>query len=187
MGITPCKAVKLAGHEYSTGACAGVKLPAGEEALDGGDERSGIGRWAEAGDDVAAAVGEELGEVPFDAVDSDEAEDAGLLTAEELVERMGAGAVDIDLGEDGKGDAVIFAAEVADLFGGTGLLVAELVGGEAEDIEAAVFIGAIEEFEAGVLRREAALAGGIDDEQDAAAESVERNFCAVEEPRGEAV
>lgn len=160
---------------------------AGEEALDGGDEGFGFGGWAVAGDDVAAAIGEKFGEVPLDAVEADEAEETGLLPAEKLKKRVGGGTVDVDFGEEGKADAIICGAEGADFVRAAGLLFAELIAREAEHGKAAIFIGAVERFEAGVLRRESALACGVDDEQDAAAKGVEGEIAAVEEARGEGV
>ena len=100
---------------------------------------------AEAGvvDDVVGLGGDELG-----------------------VERVLVGAGDGDLGEDGEGDGVVDGAEFGDFLVGAGLLLAEVVGGEAEDDEAAVFVLLVEGFEAGVLRGEAALGGDVDDEED---------------------
>ncbi len=68
-----------------------------------------------------------------------------------------------------------------------GLLRAELIAGEAEDREAAVLIGAVESFKGGVLRSEAALAGGVYDEQNLAAELLQSEWAAVHEGRGEGI
>jgi hypothetical protein len=54
-----------------------------------------------------------------------------------------------------------------DVVVGAGVLVVELVAGEAEDGEAVGVFGGdgfVERFEAGVLGREAAFGGGVDDE-----------------------
>ena len=82
------------------------------------------------------------------------------------VEGVFVGAGDGDLGEEREGDGVVDGAELGDLLVGAGLLAGEVVGGEAEDDEAAVFVGLVEGFEGGVLRGEAALGGYVDDEEE---------------------
>ena len=82
------------------------------------------------------------------------------------VERVLVGAGDGDLGEEGEGDGVVDGAELGDLLVGAGLLAGEVVGGEAEDDEAAIFVVLVEGFEGGVLRGEAALAGDVHDEEE---------------------
>jgi hypothetical protein len=81
------------------------------------------------------------------------------------VEGVFAGAGDGDLGEEGEGDGVVGGAELGDLLIGAGLLAGEVVGGEAEDDEAAVFVLLVEGFEGGVLGGEAALGGDVHDEE----------------------
>jgi len=49
---------------------------------------------------------------------------------------------------------------------GARLLGAELVAGKTENDQTALPVMLVERFEAGVLGREAALAGGVDDQQD---------------------
>lgn len=164
-----------------------AKLRLGKEPFDDGNERFGLGGGAIARDDLAIAGGEELGEVPLDAAEPDKAEHSGLLLAEKSVKRVGSGTVDVNFAKDGEADAVILAAEGANFFGSARLLAAELVAREAEHFKAAVFVSAIEGFEAGVLGREAAAAGGVDDKQDAAAKCVEGNLGSVEERRGKFV
>lgn len=61
-------------------------------------------------------------------------------------------------------------AEALDLVVRAGLLPAKLVAGEAEDDEALVLELLVELLEPGVLRGEAALGGGVDDEGYFAAE-----------------
>ena len=115
-------------------------------------------------DHAAVATDEELREVPLDPV----AEQAALLALEPREERVGVGAVDVDLGEHREGDAVVDLAELLDLGLGAGLLAPELVAGEAEDDEALVAQLLVERLQPLVLGREAARAGGVDDEDDLA-------------------
>lgn len=64
-------------------------------------------------------------------------------------------------------DAVVDLAEALDLVVGPGLLGPELVAREAEDLEVLRVLGLdvlVELLEAGVLGREAALGGRVDDE-----------------------
>ena len=95
-------------------------------------------------------------------------ERAGLLVLEPHVERMGVVAVDVDLGEHRERDAVVLLAERADLLLGAGLLVAELVAREAEHHQPLVGVVVVQLLQALVLRRQAALAGGVDHEDDVA-------------------
>jgi hypothetical protein len=67
-------------------------------------------------------------------------------------------------------------AELLDLVVGAGVLAAELVAGEAEDgevVRVLLLDGLVQALEALELRREAALGGGVDDEDDLALEGVE--------------
>ncbi len=68
------------------------------------------------------------------------AEQALLLVLQPGVERVGGGAVDVDLGHHREVDVVGQRAEVGDLRGVARLLRAELVAGKAEDIEALVLV-----------------------------------------------
>ena len=84
------------------------------------------------------------------------------------IEGVLVGAGDGDLGEEGEGDGVVEGAEGGDLLIGAGLLTGEVVGREAEDEEAAIFVLLVESFEGGVLRGEAALGGDVHDEENLA-------------------
>lgn len=160
----------------------------GQGGFDGGDEFGGIG-WdvgSVAVDEGAVAGDEELLEVPEDGREREgwgkafagevvvevEAEVvvfgfmAGKRAGEEVVERVGVFAVDANLGEHGKGDGVVGGAEGGDLGVGAGLLAGKVVGGEAEDDEAAVPVGLVQGFKLGVLRGEAAPGGHVHDEDD---------------------
>ena len=74
--------------------------------------------------------------------------------------------IDLDLLHQGEGDAIVQPAELDDLFVGAGLLMAELVAGEAYDDEALVLVLLVEGLEAVVLGSEAALGRGVDDQED---------------------
>lgn len=130
---------------------------------DGLLERLGLGGAGPAALDLAVAADEELLKVPLDPL---HAQEARLLVLEPLEHGLGLVAVDVDLAHDGEGDAVVELAEALDLVVGGGLLAGELVAGEAEDDEL-VGVGLVEALvqllQAGVLGREAALGGGVDD------------------------
>src|ERR1022692_912129 len=121
-------------------------------------------RRSETLDDVAFLVHQELREVPLDAI----AQQATLFALQKLEDRMRVVAVDLDLREQRKVHAVIDLAEGLDLVIGPGLLMAELVARKAEHLQAAVLVLGIKRLQALVLRREPALAGGVDDQQDLA-------------------
>src|SRR4029077_11182923 len=93
------------------------------------------------------------------------AQKAGLLTFQILIQRMRIGAVDVDLLEQGEGDVVIGRAELLDLAGFARLLRAELVAGKAEHGKSARAEVAMQILKAAILRREAAFARGVDDQQ----------------------
>src|SRR5206468_3151689 len=110
-------------------------------------------------------VDQEFREVPLDAFT---AKHAGRFALEILVERVRAAAVDLDLGEHREAYFVVERAEILDLVFVAGLLVPELIAGKAQDREALVLVFAVQRLESLVLRREAAFAGDIDDEQNLA-------------------
>lgn len=95
-------------------------------------DRSGLGGAGPTALDLAVLADEELLKVPLDALQTHE---AGLLLLHPLVDRLGLVAVDFGLAEDLVGDLVADDAEVLDLFVGAGVLTAELVAGEGEDLE----------------------------------------------------
>jgi hypothetical protein len=89
-----------------------------------------------------------------------------LLGREPLEQGAGINILDVDLAHDGEGDAVVDLAELLDIVIGAGLLVAELVAGEAENDEVVWVLlvdGLPQLLKAGVLRGEAALGGRVDD------------------------
>src|SRR4029434_4831840 len=103
-----------------------------KQLLDVGLEAVGLGVGRIALDDVALAVDQELGEIPLDRLGPQKSR---LLLLEKAIERGRVVAVDIDLGEHGEGHAVVHLAEALDLLLAAGLLRAELVAREAEDLE----------------------------------------------------
>src|SRR5258708_38480845 len=77
---------------------------------------------------IAITVDQEFGEIPFDHPGAQKA----ALAAFEMVEQLvGARAIDLQLGEHGKGDAEILAAETGDLAFAAQFLVHGLVAGKA--------------------------------------------------------
>src|SRR6187455_1274470 len=82
-----------------------------KQLLDRRFEGFGFGGGAVARDRLAAAVDQELGEVPFDRLG---AEHARLLAGEIFVERVRVRAVHVDLGEHREGDAETRLAELGD-------------------------------------------------------------------------
>ena len=92
---------------------------------------------------------------------------------------MCVGAVDLDLCHKGEGDAVVEAAELGDLLVGAGLLVRELVAGEADDDQSLLLILLIKGLQAIVLRGEAALGCGVDNHKDLAFVLGEVHLCAL--------
>lgn len=178
----------------------------GEGGFDSGDEFGVVG-WGvggEAGEDGAISSHEEFLEVPeefgegvgagesvsgrefCDAFPPGPVDDVGGLGFDERgVERVLVGAGDGGLGEEREGDWIVDGAKLGDFFVRAGLLRAEVVGGEAEDGEAARLVALIEGFERGVLWSEAALAGDIHDEQDLVGEGREAGGLAGEGGEGD--
>src|SRR5690606_33663729 len=149
----------------------------GQRLLDVARQRLRLVGRRVAPDHPAVAADQELGEVPLDRVD---AEQAALLVLQPLPQRVGGGAVDLDLGEHREADVVGQRAEIADLVRIARLLVAELVAGKAEHHQALVAVVAPELLQPGVLRGETALAGDVDDQQDLAAPVRKRLLAAVQ-------
>jgi hypothetical protein len=140
----------------------------------------GGGLRGEAGGDGAVSGDQEFLEVPQHfgvfgrghAVAAQPVAPAGCVTVlfghgfgEGGVERLLVGAGDRGLGEQRERDAVVERAELGDFGVGARFLAGEIVGGEAQDLETAILVGAVERFEAFVLRGQPALGGDVDDEQ----------------------
>src|SRR4051794_6482747 len=136
---------------------------AGQGLLDGLDElgRLGVDHRAEA-DRLTARRDEELLEVPADVARVP----VGRVRRvdELLVERVATVAVHLDLLGHREGDAVRRRAERLDLVRGAGLLLAELVAGDAEHAEPAVLVLLVDLLEARVLRREPTLRRDVHEE-----------------------
>jgi hypothetical protein len=117
---------------------------------------------------VSVPADQEFLEIPLDAL---HAHESRLLFLEPLVQRVRVVAVDVDLLHDGEADAIVDLAEVLNVIVGAGLLATELVAGKAEDdkiIRMRLLDLVVERLETGILWREAALRGGVDDEDDLA-------------------
>lgn len=128
----------------------------------------GLGGASPATLDVTIPANEELLKVPLDNL---QAQQARLLLLEPGEQRVGVVAVDIGLLHDGEADAIVDLAEVLDLIVGAGLLGAELVAGEAEDLKVFGVLGLdalVDLLETFVLRCETTLGGSVDDEDDLA-------------------
>src|SRR5579863_2212805 len=81
------------------------------------------------------------------------------------IQRMCAGAIDLDLGEQRKGHGVIAGAELQNLRLIARLLMPELIAGKAEHTEAARIEFLMQRLEARILGRIAALTGHVDDQE----------------------
>ena len=81
----------------------------------------------------------------------------------------GRGATHIDFPQHGKADTVVELAKLLDLIVAARVLAAELVAGEADDLEVVGVLRLqvlVELLQPGELRGEAAFGGGVDDEDD---------------------
>ncbi|CFW46601.1 Uncharacterised protein [Bordetella pertussis] len=121
----------------------------------------------------AVAPDQEFGEIPFDGAG---AQQAGLACLQPAVQRVGVGAVDVDLGEQREADGVLGFAELRD--GGlvARLLAPELVARKSQDDKAFVAVRAVQFFQARVLGREPAARGDIDHQRHLAAKIGQRAF-----------
>ena len=135
------------------------------------------GGWREAPHDIARTVDQELGEVPFDPLGAEKAT-AGRFQVG--VKWMLAGAVHLDFSKHGEGHIVSALAEGLDFRFVAGLLVAELIAGEAKHGETIAVVFAVQRFEAGILRGKAAAAGNICDQSYFAAVCFEALLLAID-------
>src|SRR5208282_1971309 len=126
--------------------------------------------------DAALPVDQEFGEIPLDRL---RAEEAGRFLLQSLIERMGVVAVDVGLGEHRERHVVIVGAELPDRALAARLLMTELVARETQHGKAAAAEATMQRLEPRVLRREAALARDVDDEQRLAVEIAQRRGPAV--------
>lgn len=152
-------------------------------------------------------VDEELGEIPFDigllgivGVGTVEygVEHIGermcrvetrkaFLLLEVGVERRLVGSIDVDFVETGKEGVEVGNAELLNLGVGSGCLSAKLVAGEVENLKSLVCIGCIERIEVFVLGSEAAMGGGVDNQDYLAFVLGEGHFFALVVGNGKSV
>src|SRR5690606_25382989 len=125
-------------------------------------QRLGLHGWRMSRQHASVATDQELGEVPLDRIDP---EQATLLALEPGPQRMRTRAVDLDLGEHREIDAVVERAEGPDPGLVARLLVAELVARKAEHHQPALAVVAPQLLQPRVLRGETALRGDVDDQQ----------------------
>lgn len=136
-------------------------------------QRLRLGNTSPAPNDLPIGGNQELLEIPLDALQPHK-------SRHHLLHPCPHGrrivAVDIQLAQHGKGDAVVDLAEGLDLVVRAGVLAAKLVAGEAKNGEVFGMLGLdglVEVLEAFKLRSEAAFGGGVDDEDDFAFEGGE--------------
>lgn len=136
-----------------------------EQSLDGLHQILRPGLGGEAVHHPAFTVNQELGEVPLDGL---AAKEPGLLLLEPAIEGVGTDAVDLAFGHQGEADRVVERAEAGDLLGIARLLMAELIAGKAQDLEALGAELAIEGLKPGVLGGKTAAACHVDHQHDTA-------------------
>src|SRR5262249_62220569 len=88
--------------------------------------------------------------------------------------------VDLDLLEHREGDPVVHRAELLDLFRAAGLLLPELIAGEADDREAAFAELIVQPLQARILRGQPALRRDVHHEEGVAGQVAERRVLAAE-------
>src|SRR3984957_4512762 len=129
-------------------------------------------------------VDQKLGEIPFDGLAT---QDSRLLLLEVLVQGMRVRTVDFNLGKHRKRHPIARRAEALDLGLIARLLLAKLVTGKAEHAETALVKLVMQGLQSRILRREAALAGHVDDQHDLLAIRREALLTTVDGPDGEIV
>src|SRR5581483_12024197 len=134
-------------------------------------------------DHPARTIDQEFGEIPFDRG----AEQSGFLVSKILIERMGIGAIDVDLLEHRKTDCVIALAKLLDFGSAARLLPTELVAGKTEHRKPPRRIGLLQRLQTLILRGETAGARGVDDQKDLTLKALQRDVLAFERPGPEVV
>lgn len=122
--------------------------------------------WKKAGRTYPIPAHQELLEIPLDPLEAQQARD---LRLHPLVHGLGLVAVDVRLAQHRERHPVVAQAEALDGVVVAGVLLHELVAGEAQDDEAVRVLGLdllVELLETFKLRREAAFGGGVDDQDD---------------------
>src|SRR5581483_518876 len=163
--------------------CWRLRLCRSHQRLDFLFERRRRGRRRMPRDHPARTIDQEFGEIPFDRG----AEQSGFLVAQILIQRMGIGAIDVDLLEHRKTDGVVALAKLLDFGGAAGFLAAELVAGKTEYRKASRAIGLLQRLETLILWGEAAGARGVDDQKDLTLKALQRDVLAFERPCPEVV
>src|ERR1035437_6411822 len=182
------------GRTPISGPCGGARVPSESsdhvrsnrgEGLFHGFQNGRIVRGGLGGDsrrDLSVATDQELLEVPGDGPG---AYRLGLLAGEPGVEGRLSIAQHHALGKQGEGHAVVQAAKGLDLRIRAGFLALELVGGKAQGYQSLGAVFGPQLLECGVLGREAAFAGHVDDEDDIASPLGEIYVYAVQSGGGE--
>jgi hypothetical protein len=129
--------------------------------------------FLKAGNDLALAAHQELDKVPLDVGGADG------LTLDPFVEFLRARTVDIAEREHREGDAILVAAELADLVATPELLI-KRVAWEAKHIETLINVVVLQLLQRGILRCETALAGHVDDECNLSLHLAHRRFATTE-------
>lgn len=135
-------------------------------------------------DGLSLPVHKELGEIPFDAFRS---KDSASGAFQKLVQRMGARAVDINLGEEWESHLVARLAKVLDVRLGSRFLAPELIAWKSKDLKSSALVFPVELLQSFVLGREAAAAGHVNDKQDLTAVIGQRNVGTIDRFRSKVV
>jgi hypothetical protein len=96
------------------------------------------------------------------------------------IKRVRLGPIDVNFLKQRKRYFKVVLAKRFDLGPISGFLMAELVAGKAKDRKALGLVIAIQGFQAGILRREATLAGHIHDQEHTASVRIKRLFFTVD-------
>src|SRR3954468_18908530 len=138
--------------------------------FDGGRNRLRRGDWRKSAQDRAVSANQELGEVPLDGA----GQQTPFFALQEPVQRVGAAAVDLDLGEQREADAITGIAEGANIIVAAWLLMTKLIAREGQHAEAPRAKSLLQGLQPLVLRREATARRSIYDQQHRATVVVER-------------
>ena len=137
----------------------------------------------EARHNVPLAIDQELGEIPFDI-----AGQAGIrLLGQILIEGSESSPFTETLANMGKVTLYLSRAEALNLRIRAGFLAAEIVGRKTQDHKALVLVFFIKRFQSRILRREAAAAGNIHQQNDLALVTRKRSGLAIDGRKGEIV
>jgi len=127
--------------------------------------------------DSPLSVDQEFGEIPFDGLAAKGSRD---LRFQKRIERVSVLAIDVDFFEQRKANLISHFAKIGNFLAVARFLLAELVAREAQNCKALIFEFPIKLLQSAILRREAAAAGRVDDQQHLAFERLQRNRFAGE-------